>query len=341
MVDPRTAEVASQRCPHCGGSTHLRTRHVVIDGGIVRTYCSAECAANATAPITLEPQPPRRRFRAARLGYLLVAVVPLLVFTSGRAPKIGKTAPPPPALVVGPARAPASRPIAPDPHQFGPNWPPTDKEWMDEITSDAWIHPLDGPNRRMPVSDGRIFGAERPGDRPGECRSGHCGVDLSGPWGEPIHAVHDGLVDRVQRGPNEDHGGQYVRLSHRDGSLFSQYFHLAAIPRHLQPGMHVRVGDVIGLLGDTGVKESAAHLHFTLSVRASAKTERYIDPEPLIALWPLRIAVGESGAGVVTTKIAPGVPIALATKRHKKTAVAAKRKGEASAAPADEASPTD
>src|SRR5262249_61025345 len=90
MVDRGTAEVASQRCPHCGGPTPLRTRHVVIDGGVVRAYCSAECAANATAPITLEePPPPCRRFRAARLGYLLLAVVPLLVVPSRRASQIG------------------------------------------------------------------------------------------------------------------------------------------------------------------------------------------------------------------------------------------------------------
>jgi len=188
---------------------------------------------------------------------------------------------------------------------------------MAEIRSDAWIRPLDGPERRMPTSDSRVFGAERAGDRPGECRNGHCGVDLSGPWGEPVHAVHGGVVERVQRGPNEEHGGLSVRLAHRDGTILSQYFHLAAIPRHLEPGVHVAVGEVIGLLGDSGVKHSSAHLHFTLSVRPSADVvEKFMDPEPLIALWPLRIAVGESG-GVMTTRIAPGVPHGAARKKHK------------------------
>jgi murein DD-endopeptidase MepM/ murein hydrolase activator NlpD len=191
---------------------------------------------------------------------------------------------------------------------------------MAEIASDAWLHPLDGPKRRMPIRDARVFGAERPGDRPAECRGGHCGVDLGGEvWGEPVHAAHDGVVDRVQRGPNEDHGGLYVRLSHRGGTIFTQYFHLAAIPKWIQPGVKVKMGEVIGLLGDTGVKHSSAHLHFTVSVKPSKDVpERYIDPEPLVALWPLRMPI--NGATVVTTAAAPGVPLGAAGPAHRKIA---------------------
>jgi len=312
MIDARAQEQvgAGQRCAQCGGSTHLRTPHVSIAGGVVRAFCSAQCAAGV-APLPRSPLAPRRPRRLVRLARFVMAL-PLLAFTSGRTP------PPVDAtradVVAEPAAAARSRA---DPAVFGPRWPPTDQDWMAEITSDAWIHPLDGPSRRMPVSDSRVFGAERAGDRPGECRNGHCGVDLSGPWGEPVHAVHDGVVDRVQRGPNEEHGGLYVRLAHRDGTIFTQYFHLAAIPRHFEAGTRVRVGDVVGLLGDSGVKHSAAHLHFTLSVRPSTvSTEKFIDPEPLIALWPLRIAVGET-VGVVTTHIAPGVPRGAARKHPK------------------------
>jgi murein DD-endopeptidase MepM/ murein hydrolase activator NlpD len=169
----------------------------------------------------------------------------------------------------------------------------------------------------MPRSDSRVFGAERPGERPGECKNGHCGVDLSGPWGEPVHAAHDGVVDRVVRGPNEEHGGLYVRLAHRDGTIFTQYFHLAAIPKWIQPGVKVKIGEVVGLLGDTGVKHSSAHLHFTVSVKPSAQLlEQYIDPEPLIALWPLRMPV--SGGAMVTASAAPGVPLGAAGRpRHR------------------------
>ena len=71
-----------------------------------------------------------------------------------------------------------------------------------------------------------------------------------------------------------------------------------------------KAGDVIGLLGDTGVKESAPHLHFTVSVRpATDLPERYMDPEPLVALWPLRIPMSGLSVALVSTEGAPGAPL--------------------------------
>jgi murein DD-endopeptidase MepM/ murein hydrolase activator NlpD len=181
----------------------------------------------------------------------------------------------------------------------------------------------------MPRSDSRVFGAVRPGDRAVECRNGHCGVDLGGEiWGEHVHAVHDGVVDFVQRGANPDHGGRFVRLSHRNGTLFTQYFHLAAIPRGLERGRVVRGGQVIGLLGDSGVKESGPHLHFTISIRPFKDgPEKYIDPEPLIALWPLRVPLDGSEVGLVTTLADPGIPLgsALLKPGHKRKPTNQKR----------------
>jgi hypothetical protein len=188
---------------------------------------------------------------------------------------------------------------------------------------DAWVHPLAGPVRRMPRSDSRVFGAVRPGNRPIDCRNGHCGVDLGGEiWGEHIRAVHDGVVDFVQRNLNPDHGGRFVRLSHRNGTLFTLYFHLAAIPRGLERGVKVKSGQVIGLLGDSGVKESAPHLHFAMTIRpVKDGPEKYIDPEPLVALWPLRVPVDGSEVGLVTTVAEPGVPLGSQNLRpgHKRS----------------------
>jgi hypothetical protein len=330
MVEARSAEVMTgHRCAQCGGATPLRTPHVQISGGVVRTFCSASCASGVLPLARALPEAPPRRVRRRFIVALMMS--PMLLFASGRAPKPASSSAPVVSAVPGARGAPVE-----DPLLFGPHWPPTDRDWLAEISSDAWVHPLDGPSRRMPISDSRVFGAERQGDRPGECNNGHCGVDLSGPWGERVHAVHDGVVDRVQRGPNEEHGGLYVRIAHRDGTIISQYFHLAAIPRALEPGVHVKVGDVVGLLGDSGVKHSQAHLHFTLSVRPSAQAvEKFMDPEPLIALWPLRISVGESTEAVtVTTHIAPGVPHGAARKRHKS------RRAEAPA-PAEDAAPAE
>ena len=156
-----------------------------------------------------------------------------------------------------------------------------------------------------------------------------------------MHAVHDGVVDWVQRGPNQERGGSFVRLSHRNGTVFTQYFHLAAIPRGLERGTPVKGGDVIGLLGDTGVKESEPHLHFAISIRPSPeRPEKYIDPEPLIALWPLRVPLEGSEVGLVTTVGQPGVPLGsaplLAGRRQK---LAKRGRARASDAPAVQEAP--
>jgi murein DD-endopeptidase MepM/ murein hydrolase activator NlpD len=310
-----SANTGERKCPQCAGPLDVRTRHVVIEGSTVRAYCSAECVALSTAPILpvqdVELPQSSWLFRLVRVG----VGIPFLALSSFGG-HIDAPRPVSQPVVEVPPPAPPEEP------RFGPSWPPTDADWQAEIASDAWIHPLDGPRRRMPISDSRVFGAERQGDRPGECNNGHCGVDLSGPWGEPVHAAHDGVVDRVQRGANEEHGGMYVRVAHRGGTIFTQYFHLAAIPRKLLVGTQVKVGEVIGLLGDTGVKHSDPHLHFTISVKPSDEVnERYIDPEPLIALWPLRIPIDENA--MLTAQAAPGVPHGAASRHKKERKIAA------------------
>jgi murein DD-endopeptidase MepM/ murein hydrolase activator NlpD len=245
-----------------------------------------------------------------------------------------RSAPAAPAVQVLPADAPSSLPVG----WFGPEWPPTETSVLAALGRDAWVHPLAGPARRMPRSDSRVFGADRPGNRAIECRNGHCGVDLGGEiWGEHVRAAHDGVVDYVQRGPNPDHGGRFVRIAHHGGTVFTQYFHLAAIPRGLERGVPVKSGQVIGLLGDSGVKESQPHLHFAVSVRPSPEGhEKYIDPEPLIALWPLRVPVDGSEVGLVTITAAPGVPLGSAL-RHAHRAKPGKGAAPAEDAPAGEA----
>jgi murein DD-endopeptidase MepM/ murein hydrolase activator NlpD len=198
--------------------------------------------------------------------------------------------------------------------------PSPDKLQLEALLSDVWIHPLEGPGRRMPLRDSRLFGAERFGERPSECRAGHCGVDLGGEvYGEPVRAVHDGVVDFIQRGPNPDHGGHYVRLAHRDGEILSQYFHLAAIPRRLQVGDPVKVGEVIGWVGDSGVKHSGPHLHFTIAVQDRVGHHaRYVDPEPLIALWPLHVPTQADESPQISTAIQPGLARGFAARKAKR-----------------------
>jgi murein DD-endopeptidase MepM/ murein hydrolase activator NlpD len=307
MIDSSEMIEGVAVCGLCKSS--LLTRRYVQSLGRSSFYilCSKECArVAARAQRRARWVTRRRNTRRLTLGIIFAGAY--LTPHQGTP----KTRPAYRATLTRPAQRPASPPLPSG--WFGPEWPPTEAGVLEDLGRDAWIHPLAGPIRRMPRSDARVFGAVRPGDRAVECRNGHCGVDLGGEiWGEHVHAVHDGVVDWVKRGVNPDRGGQFVRLSHRDGTVFTQYFHLAAIARGIERGAIVKSGDVIGLLGDTGVKESGPHLHFTISVRPSKPgPETYIDPEPLIALWPLHVPVDGSEVGLVTTVARPGVPLGSA-----------------------------
>lgn len=302
-------------CPVCSGLVDVKSKHVAVFEGAIRVYCSAECMNLRVAPPAdaagASIARPARRRRAWLLVPMFGVVGAATWGVTGRESRDAMI-PPPPAVST------TERPADPQPPTIGDARHEADAALVAELARDAWIHPLAGPMRRMPVNHNGAFGAERPGDRPPECVSGHCGVDLGNVWGERVYAVHEGVIDFVQRGPNEDRGGIFVRVAHRGGTLFSWYFHLAAVPRWIRPGKKVSAGTLLGLLGDTGVKSSAPHLHFALSVRTSKHVrERYLDPEPLIAIWPLWVPDG-SGGGRLSTAPEPGMPVRAAGKRRKR-----------------------
>jgi murein DD-endopeptidase MepM/ murein hydrolase activator NlpD len=311
MIDSSDMIDGTAVCGMCNG-TLRKGRFVQLYRSLVHTFCSEPCFRAA-----LREQRAKRwvtRWRYTKRFTIALAFVGVCL-TPHEGPSWIRRATPAWAVKVQPPMDPGPPPLPAG--WFGPDWPPTEMSLLAALGRDAWLHPLAGPLRRMPRSDARVFGAVRPGNRAIECRNGHCGVDLGGEiWGEHIRAVHDGVVDFVQRGPNTEHGGRFVRLSHRNGTVFTQYFHLAAIPRGLERGVRVKSGDVVGLLGDSGVKESAPHLHFTISVRPSKDGyEKYVDPEPLIALWPLRVPLEGSEVGLVTTVAQAGVPLGSAPSR--------------------------
>ena len=294
----------------------VKSPHVAIDGASVRVYCSAHCLDARDAPpvetVQLPPPPKRRRARWWIAGAVAVGVIGAVIATYAVQREDEQTSP-----MLGGIPVPSEIPVlslagADDPRRLA------DDRLLVDLMQDAWLHPLAGPVRRMPRTHNGAFGAERDGARPPECISGHCGVDLGYVWGEPVHAVHDGVVDTVNRGPNEERGGIYVKLGHRGGTLYSWYFHLAAVPRWVKPGAKVSAGQVIGLVGDTGISNSSPHLHFAMSVKPTNSTfERYLDPEPLIAIWPLWIRKDHE-SGTLSTTDEPGMPM-RATSRRKKT----------------------
>ncbi len=301
-------------CRRCGAQVQPGTRHVRVGTAGVKLYCSAECMdasrvgllePAAVLPATLGERP---RGKAAK--YFIIAIALASLSPWGSALDLSSRDKRRPSLVPRylAGFTPAAEPVRPFMGPPAPDDEDLAMEFMGELSGDRWIHPLPGPVRRMPARDTRVFRAGRNHGSPGECGSGHCGVDIGGEmWGEQVFCVHDGVVDRVVREVRNG-AGYYVRVAHRDGTVFSQYMHLAAIPRWIREGTKVRAGDVVGLVGDTGVKDSFAHLHFSLSVLPNpgpGAREIFMDPEPLIALWPLKIPRWGGGADAA---FEPGVP---------------------------------
>jgi len=95
----------------------------------------------------------------------------------------------------------------------------------------------------------------------------HYAVDFAMPVGTPLLAARAGRVVAVRE--DSTVGGadrryidaaNYVVIQHADGT-FGEYLHLAPDGARVEPGEHVRRGQLIGRSGNTGFS-SGPHLHF-------------------------------------------------------------------------------
>jgi murein DD-endopeptidase MepM/ murein hydrolase activator NlpD len=96
----------------------------------------------------------------------------------------------------------------------------------------------------------------------------HTGVDWAAPYGTPIFASGNGVVEKAER---EGGYGNYVRLKHNNG-YETAYGHMSAFAKGLEPGKRVRQGQVIGFVGSTG-QSTGSHVHYEILVNG-----RFVDP---------------------------------------------------------------
>jgi len=96
----------------------------------------------------------------------------------------------------------------------------------------------------------------------------HVGVDLATHYGTPVMAIADGTVEQAGWCGEL---GRCVRIDHHDG-LVSIYGHLSAITPGLHRGDKVRVGEMIGRVGSSGLS-TGPHLHFAIE-----EDGRYVNP---------------------------------------------------------------
>lgn len=77
----------------------------------------------------------------------------------------------------------------------------------------------------------------------------HLGTDYAAPYGTPILATADGVVEEARF---KAFNGNYVKIRH-NGQYKTQYLHMSKIAKGMRPGARVRQGEVIGYVGSTGL----------------------------------------------------------------------------------------
>ncbi len=83
----------------------------------------------------------------------------------------------------------------------------------------------------------------------------HTGIDISTPFGTPVHTVAEGMVTFA--GMRSGYGN-VIEIDHGNGYM-TRYAHNSALVAH--PGQHVQVGDVVAQAGSTG-RSTGSHVHF-------------------------------------------------------------------------------
>lgn len=167
---------------------------------------------------------------------------------------------------------PSTDPVAPAPEEIpaGPVAAPTVSSFVSRVSliiPVAGIRPdqlIDSFNDAR--SEGRV----------------HDAIDIAAPAGTPVLAAADGRILKLFQ---SERGGTTIYQLGPNQEVF-YYAHLAGYAPGLAEGNHVRQGDVIGYVGDTGNAGAGNyHLHFSIAVVSDPK--RYwdgtnINPYPLL-----------------------------------------------------------
>lgn len=106
----------------------------------------------------------------------------------------------------------------------------------------------------------------------------HEGVDLFAVSGTPVIATVDGVIEKIADGSI---GGLSIWLKGIDGITY-YYGHLSGYAPGVVAGKRVRLGEVLGYVGDTGVaKGTYPHLHFEIHPRGGPP----VSPKAVLDAW--------------------------------------------------------
>jgi murein DD-endopeptidase MepM/ murein hydrolase activator NlpD len=97
----------------------------------------------------------------------------------------------------------------------------------------------------------------------------HNGIDYRAPTGTPVYAAGDG---KVIRSAYSSANGHHVFIQHAN-SIVTKYLHFSK--RRVNQGQRVRQGQVIGLVGSTGLSQ-APHLHYEFVLNGVHRNPRTV-----------------------------------------------------------------
>ncbi len=100
---------------------------------------------------------------------------------------------------------------------------------------------------------------------------------------DEIFSVLHGIVRYVNDGPGLSSYGRYVVVEHTDAQLpvYTLYSHLASIAPGIRPGVRVRTGQTLGIMGRSAgarpLPKERAHLHFEIGLRLTDDFQPWYD----------------------------------------------------------------
>jgi murein DD-endopeptidase MepM/ murein hydrolase activator NlpD len=142
-----------------------------------------------------------------------------------------------------------------------------------KLTAGRYVFPVYGPTSYIDT-----FGAKRADV------TYHHGDDIFGSLGQPLVACTDGIVFSV--GFNKV-GGNRLWIVDKAGNQF-YYAHLSALSTSAVNGAHVKAGQVVGFMGNTGDAEGTPyHLHFEIHPVSFLYLgyDGAVDPSPYLDAW--------------------------------------------------------
>ncbi len=245
------------------GGLPAGTEIVVGSGEAAAALASSSPASPTTTAATTGTETERTETTETQTTETTQTIPPARPPTAPRPPVAAPDVRPPAQRPAAPAaRAASSKPKpvaktplpkAPEPLRIGIPQPPLAGAPLTvtpPLGAGPYVFPVYGPSSYIDT-----WGAVRADV------SYHHGDDIFAPLGAPLLAVADGTVFSV--GWN-DIGGNRLWLRDREGNAF-YYAHLSAFTVLAKNGNHVRAGDVLGFVGNSGDAQGTPyHVHFEI-----------------------------------------------------------------------------